>query len=348
MGLVDRVVPPSRSEDLKRHILAAQRAILEAGLTSVHDAGVSRDVAQAYRELDRAGQLRLRVYGMASPPAGHEVEFVSRPPARGDPGARFELRAIKLFMDGAMGSRGALLFQPYHDDPTNRGLMLIDPKVLETTVTTALQNGWQVATHAIGDRGNALVIDAYETALKSVPQAQDARLRIEHAQVVRKEDVQRVAALGIIASMQPSHASSDMRWAGARLGPGRVEGAYAWRWFIDAKVPMAFGSDFPVEIVDPFWGLYAAITRQDDRGNPTGGWHPDQRLTLDESLRGFTAGAARAAFAEDRLGMLRPGFRADLTVVDRDLFEVSPAEVRHARVNMTIVDGQIVYDRRQP
>lgn len=139
-----------------------------------------------------------------------------------------------------------------------------------------------------------------------------------------------------------------MRWADARLGPGRVDGAYAWRWFIDAKVPMAFGSDFPVEIVSPFWGLYAAITRQDDRGTPPGGWHPDQILTLDEAFRGFTAGAARAAFAEERLGILRPGFRTDLTVVDRDLYKSSPKDVLQARVNLTIIDGEIVYERKAP
>ena len=189
-----------------------------------------------------------------------------------------------------MGSRGACSFEPYHDDPTNTGLLLIDPKVLEATATAALHHGWQVATHAIGDRGNALVLDAYAAARKAVPQARDPRLRIEHAQVVRKEDVARFAALGVIASMQPSHASDDMRWADARLGPERVDGAYAWRWFLDAGVPLAFGSDFPVEIVNPFWGLYAAITRQDDQGNPPGGWHPDQILTLDEALRGFTSG----------------------------------------------------------
>src|SRR5262249_18557995 len=153
-----------------------------------------------------------------------------------------------------------------------------------------------------------------------VPGAADPRLRIEHAQVVRKEDVARFARLGVIASMQPSHASDDMRWADARLGPGRVEGAYAWRWFLDARVPLAFGSDFPVEGGDPLGGLYAALTRQDAEGRPEGGWHPDQRMTLDETLRAFTAGAAFAAFAEGRLGALKPGMRADITIFDRDLF----------------------------
>jgi predicted amidohydrolase YtcJ len=202
-----------------------------------------------------------------------------------------------------------------------------------------------VCTHAIGDKGNALVLDAYGSARKAVPQARDPRLRIEHAQVVRKQDVKRFAELGVIASMQPSHASDDMRWADARLGPGRVDGAYAWRWFIDAKVRLAYGSDFPVEIVNPFWGIYAGITRQDQQGKPPGGWHPDQVLTLEEALRGFTAGAAYAAFAEDRLGVLKPGFRADVTVVDQDLFEVKPRELLASRVMATIVEGQVAFER---
>jgi predicted amidohydrolase YtcJ len=221
-------------------------------------------------------------------------------------------------------------------------LQLIDPKRLEQCTTEALKHGWQICTHAIGDKGNALVLDAYAAALEAVPEAKDPRLRIEHAQVVRKEDVARFKALGVIASMQPSHASDDMRWAGDRLGPKRVAGAYAWRWFLDAGVPLAFGSDFPVEIVNPFYGIYAGITRQDEKGLPAGGWLPGQKLTLEETLRGFTAGSAYAAFEESRLGVLKVGMKADLTVVDRDLFKVSPAEILKTRVVMTVVDGEIV------
>ncbi len=340
MGLVGRAVPAPTKLDVRRRLLAAQELALRAGLTGVHDAGISRRTADVYRELDREGKLVIRVYGMASPPEGGEVQFVGRSPQAGPDGSRFELRAIKLFIDGAMGSRGGLLFRPYHDDPSNSGLLLIDPKVLEATTTEALRHGWQVATHAIGDKGNALVLDAYAAARKAVPQARDPRLRIEHAQVVRKEDVARFAELGIIASMQPSHSSSDMRWADARLGPGRVDGAYAWRWFADAGVALAYGSDFPVEIVNPFWGIYAAITRQDPEGLPEAGWHPEQRLTVEEALRGFTAGSARAAFAEDRLGILKVGYRADLTILDRDPFRARPKEILATKVLMTIVDGQ--------
>ncbi len=348
MRLVSSVVPPASAADLKRRILAAQEQILTAGLTGVHDAGISPAEAEVYRDLDSSGQLRLRVYAMAALPEGREVQLVSQPPRQDAPGGRFTLRTIKVFIDGAMGSRGALLFEPYHDDPANRGLLLIDPKLLEAVTEAALRHGWQVATHAIGDRGNALVLDAYAAALKAVPEVREPRLRIEHAQVVRKDDVRRFAKLGIIASMQPSHASDDMRWADARLGAGRVDGAYAGRWFFDEQVPLAFGSDFPVEMVNPFWGLYAAITRQDAEGKPTGGWHPEQELSLDEALRAFTSGAARASFSENLVGILSPGLRADLTIVDRDLFQVSPRALLDAKIVMTIIEGQVVYRSSPP
>ncbi|MDR3621885.1 MAG: amidohydrolase [Paludisphaera borealis] len=348
MSLIGRVVPPPSPADVERRILAAQKKIVAQGLTGVHDAGVSAREADVFRRLDRSGRLALRVYAMAMPPAGEEVKTVSRPPVKEPEGSRFEMRAIKLFIDGAMGSRGALLFEPYHDDPGNKGLLLIDPQVLEATTVAALRNGWQVATHAIGDRANALVLDAYAAALKAVPQAVNPRLRIEHAQVVRKQDVGRFASLGVIASMQPSHASDDMRWADARLGPGRVDGAYAWRWFLDAKVPLAFGSDFPVEVVSPFWGLYAAMTRQDADGRPKDGWHPDQRLSLDEALRAFTAGAAYGAFAEDRRGVLKPGMHADITIFDRDLFREPPSRVLAGQVLYTIINGSVVFDAKRP
>jgi predicted amidohydrolase YtcJ len=345
MSLIGRAVPAATKDDVKRRLLAAQKVVLQSGLTSVHDAGISRQTAEAYRELDRERQLGVRIYGMASVPSGGAVAFLSQRPTESAPTARFELRAIKLFIDGAMGSRGALLFEPYHDDRGNSGLLLIDPKVLEATTIAALEHGWQVCTHAIGDKGNALVLDAYAAARRVVPGNRDPRLRIEHAQTVRHDDVRRFAELGVIASMQTSHASDDMRWADARLGPVRVRGAYAWRWFVAAGVTLANGSDFPVEVVNPFWGIYAGVTRQDAQGNPAGGWHSEQVLSLEETLRAFTAGSAFAAFAENRLGTLKPGFRADLTIVDRDLFQAQPKELLATQVVMTIVDGTVVYER---
>lgn len=214
MGLIDSAIPGGSRVNIARRILAGQEIVFKAGLTGIHDASVSpRAVAEVYRALDREGKLKLRVYAMASPPSGHEVEFVSRPPEPSKPGDRFTMRAIKLFADGAMGSRGALLFEPYADDPATKGLFLIDPKLLESITTEALRHGWQVCTHAIGDRGNALVLDAYEAARREVPEASDPRLRIEHAQHVRRSDVRRFASTGTIASMQPSHCSDEIRWA---------------------------------------------------------------------------------------------------------------------------------------
>lgn len=344
MDLVSRAIPHPTRAEITRRVLEARKVVLRNGLTGVHDAGLSPLEIDVYRDLDHSGKLTLRVHGMATLPEGREVAFVSKPPPPNRPDGRFTLRAVKIFMDGAMGSRGGLLFEPYSDDPANKGLLLFDPQTLEAVTTAALKSGWQVCTHAIGDRANALVLDAYAAALKAVPSARDPRLRIEHAQVVRKADVARFKALGVIASMQPSHSSDDMRWADARLGPGRVDGAYAWRWFLDASVPLAFGSDFPVEIVSPFWGIYAALTRQDANGQPEGGWHPDQRLSLEETLRAYTAGSAFAAFAEDKLGVLREGLRADLTVIDRDLFKASPKEVLEAKVILTVIDGDVVFD----
>jgi predicted amidohydrolase YtcJ len=342
--LITRIIPGPAQADTIRRLLAGQALALAAGLTGIHDAGVSRRDEAAYRALDREGRLKLRVYGMALP--GDDVEdYVKRSPLPAKPAARFELRAIKLFIDGAMGSRGALLFEPYSDDAGNRGLLLIEPEVLERTTVAALRHGWQVCTHAIGDRGNALVLDAYATARAAVPEARDPRLRIEHAQVVRPADVARFASLGVIASMQPSHAIDDMRWAEARVGADRARGAYAWRWLVDAGVAMAFGSDAPVAVVNPLYGLYAALTRQDEKGSPAGGWLPDQRLRLDEALRAHTAGSAHAAFAEQSRGVLKPGMRADVTVVDRDLFAVEPRDLLEARVLMTVIDGEVVYER---
>jgi predicted amidohydrolase YtcJ len=349
MALIHSAMPGGSKANIARRILAAQSIILRAGLTGIHDAGVDPDAeAEAYRGLDRDGKLRLRVYAMARVGSGREVDFVSQAPPRTRPGDRFSMRAIKLFVDGAMGSRGALLFEPYADDPGHKGLLLIDPKVLEATATEALRHGWQVCTHAIGDRGNALVLDAYEKARRAVPESRDPRFRIEHAQHVRKEDVARFAGSGTIASMQPSHCSDEIRWADARLGPGRSQGAYAWRWFADARVTLTFGSDFPVAIVDPLYGLYAAVTRRQPDGQPPGGWHPDQRLTLDEALRAFTIGPAFASFSEGRLGMLKVGYRADITVVDCDLFQVPPDDLLKVKVRMTIVEGEPVYESGGP
>lgn len=217
-----------------------------------------------------------------------------------------------------------------------------DGEELHAIVRSALRKGWQVATHAIGDAANRTVLDSYARALAEI-EVVDPRLRIEHCQLVHPDDVRRFAELGVVASMQPTHATSDMAWVPERIGPARLPRAYAWRRFLDAGVPLAFGSDFPVELVDITHGLYAAVTRQDAEGNPSGGWLPEQRLDLHEALAAFTSGAAHASHREAHLGRLAPGARADLTCFAEAIEQLSPSALRVAKIRGTIVDGEPVY-----
>ena len=252
-----------------------------------------------------------------------------------------------MYADGALGSRGAALLADYSDDPGNRGLLVTPPGKMEEIALACARAGWQLWTHAIGDRGNRLVLDAYEKAF-AVAKPKDPRFRIEHAQVVALDDIPRFAKLGVIASMQPTHATSDMVWAEARVGPERIRGAYAWRRFLAAGVRLAGGSDFPVERESPLLGVYAAVTRQDLEGKPPGGWYPDQRLTRREALRLFTEDAAYAEFAESRRGRIAAGFDADLTVLDRDIVSdaLSAAEIPKAKILATVVGGEVVFRGR--
>jgi predicted amidohydrolase YtcJ len=253
------------------------------------------------------------------------------------------MRGVKLYADGALGSRGARLYAPYSDDPKNQGLWRTDPAMLNKSVEAAVAGGWGVAIHAIGDAGVGAVIDAFAAAEAAHPG--DHRLRIEHTQVIAAKDVPRMAAAHAIASMQPTHATSDMPWAEARLGPERVKGAYAWRTMLEQHIPLAAGSDFPVEQVSPILGLYAAVTRQDAKGMPAGGWYPAQRMTLDEAVEAFTRGAAYAEFTEDARGVLAVGRRADVTVFSGKL--APDKSLLDLKIDYTIVDGEIAYDREQ-
>ncbi len=338
MALIDERMPEPAPDAIRRRILRAAETASQAGLTGVHEMGISEPVVKVYRELAAAGKLPLRVYAYLD--ASHVPELPTRRPDATDPLALFTLRGVKLFADGALGSRGALLLAPYSDDPKNVGLVVTSKEALAAAAKAAAQGGWQMAVHAIGDRANRNVLDAIAEAHVS-PQA---RFRIEHAQIVAPEDAPRFAALGVAASMQPTHATSDMPWAEARVGKDRIRGAYAWRTMLDAHAHVVAGSDFPVEQVSPLLGLYAFVTRQDGDGKPAGGWMPEQKLTLDEALRAFTVEPAWAAFAENDRGRVATGFVADLTVYDRLL----PADRRllDTKIDMTIVGGKIVYERR--
>jgi predicted amidohydrolase YtcJ len=255
------------------------------------------------------------------------------------------LAGVKVYVDGALGSRGAALHEDYADRPGHRGLLQNDPEHFASLTSRALAEGLQVASHAIGDRGNAIILDAYAKALAMHPSSQ-ARLRVEHAQIVDPADIPRFAELGVIASMQPTHATSDMPWVPARLGPARLAGAYAWRRMLDAGASIAFGSDAPVESIDPRLGLYAAVTRMDAAGAPPGGWLPDQRLTLREAVGAFTRGAAFAAHREAHLGGLAPGMQADLTVFAVDLDALDTKAIATAPLRATIIAGEVVWEAK--
>ena len=338
MDLIEDHMPAPTPEQRKARVLAAANAIAANGLTEMHDAGIDGATIAAVKELIDEKRFPIRVYGMLGDnDALLRTWFASGPLV--DYGGRLTVRAVKLYADGALGSRGAALLEPYSDDPGNSGLMLAKPEHLEDVAKRGRAAGFQINTHAIGDRGVRNVIDAYANA----GVVASDRFRVEHLQVIAPADVPRLVERGIIASMQPTHATSDMYWAEARLGPERVQGAYAWRTVLDAGGRLALGSDFPVEDVNPFFGIFAAVTRQDQQQWPAGGWSPSQRLTLAEALRGFTKDAAYAAFEEQSRGTIEPGKLADLTIVEGDLFAMP--ELYKAKVKYTIVDGEVVYGK---
>ena len=343
-GLVSRHIPPPDAHAMRAAVIKAQRLCLENGLISVHDAGVSNEVVEVYEELIASGDFQLRVYVMLS--AGDRdglQQWLARGPMTNAENPRLTVRSIKAMADGALGSRGAAMLAPYSDDPENTGLLITDYAALKELTQTALHQGFQVCTHAIGDRANRIVLDAYNAAMTAVPAATDPRLRIEHAQIVSLEDIPRFAKLGVIPSMQSTHATSDMPWAEERVGPERIRGAYAWRKFLDAGCRIANGSDFPVENVNPLWGFYASITRQDHGDNPAGGWRPEERMTREEALRSFTIDAAYAAFQENMLGSLEPGKLADFVVLSEDIMTVPSEKILETRVLRTIIAGKTVY-----
>ncbi|MBI4509745.1 MAG: amidohydrolase, partial [Deltaproteobacteria bacterium] len=342
IDLIEGKIPRPTPVAIERQVLMAADVAVAAGLTGVHEMGIDDDVAAVYRSLAGQERLKLRVYGLLA--GEDQINSLSTRELLVDPDgtAMFVLRAAKLFADGALGSRGAALFEPYSDDPSNRGLILLGEEELRQAALTAAMNGWQLAVHAIGDRANRTVLDAIEAA-RSATGNQDLRFRVEHAQVVAPQDIERFARAGAIASMQPTHATSDMPWAEKRLGPTRIKGAYAWRSIMSAGARLVGGSDFPVEEVSPLLGIFAAVSRQDTEGNPPGGFLPEQRLTLEEAIRIFTVDAAWASFAERTRGLIAPGYVADLTIFDREL--MPDRSLLDTHVERTIVGGKTVFRR---
>jgi predicted amidohydrolase YtcJ len=344
-GLVNSIIPPLSPADREQRLLRSMQECARLGLTMVHDAGIGPEDWDAYQALLARGTFPIRIHAMAAARTTLLDSVLASGPRNGD---KLSLRAIKVVSDGALGSRGALLTDPYSDDPHTRGLSTFPLERLREIGTQALAKGLQVRVHAIGDSANHGTLDAFEAAFAGAPHP-EARWAIEHAQIVQPRDVPRFARLGIVASMQPTHATSDGPWAETRLGPERVKWGYTWRTFLNAGVPVVSGSDFPVESANPMLGLYAAITRRDLDGKlPAGGWFPEQRLTPDEALKSFTIDGAWLAFREQDLGSIEPGKLADFVVLDHDVVRGPAADIPRTTVLMTFIGGEKVFEAKSP
>jgi len=337
-----KVPEPSRAVR-KRRLAKGLAAAAAVGLTSVHDAGVTVDTIPLYKELLAEDALPVRVHVMLRGPGEFLEKGGSLVPEHGLGDGRLNIRAIKVVADGALGSRGAWLLEPYADEPGARGLNTVDAAAYERLLGEAVRRGFQVATHAIGDAANRFVLDAYERAFVGRDGAA-LRFRVEHAQLLAPSDVPRFKRLGVLPSMQPTHCTSDMYWAADRVGPERVKGAYLWKTFLDQGVRVPAGSDAPVERIDVMPGLQAAVTRQDAKGWPPGGWQPQERVSLEQALRMFTQDAAFAAFDEKDRGAIAIGMRADLTVLGADLEKIVPSALGTVAVRLTIVGGRVVHE----
>lgn len=350
-SLITRAIPAATRADKRKAILAAIAEANRWGLTGVHDAGEDAETVSVFEELARGGNYNLRNYVMLSDPGEPGSPAAQRNPyiQRGPQSALYDghlwIRAIKLYADGALGSRGAALLAPYSDEPSNSGLLVSRPEHIRAWADLALRRGWQVNVHAIGDRGNRIVLDAFDSALRKLPKA-DHRFRIEHAQVLSPTDIPRFARLGVIPSMQATHQTSDMRWAQDRVGPQRIRGAYAWRSLLNTGVIVPNGTDFPVEEVNPLLTFHAAVTRQDPTNWPAGGWFPEQKMTREEALQSMTIWAAYAGFQESLLGSLTPGKYADFVILDRDIMKVPDTQILGTRVTSTWIGGKRVYEAK--
>ena len=341
--LVGKVIPQPLAKDRDAALLKAQAMLLAFGITATCDMGSTLDDWMTYRRMGDTGALRVRIvsYGMGVDTA---IQIGGTGPTPWLYNDRLRLVGVKLYDDGALGSRGAWLKAPYSDAPGQSGAGFMTDDVLRNRMSRAAMDGYQVAVHAIGDKANAQVLGAIEDMAETYKG--DRRWRIEHAQVVDVVDLPRFGRNGIVASMQPTHATSDRTMAEARLGSARLAGAYAWNTMLKNGAVLAFGSDYPVESADPFAGWAAAFTRQDANGEPFGGWRPEERVTREQAWKAFTVDAAYAGFAEDKYGRLAPGQRADFIIVDRDPTLASPTDLRATKVEETWVGGEKMFERK--
>lgn len=346
--LVAAKIPAITDAQLEEQILLADAEARELGLTMVHDAGTTPRTVAAYKRLIDAGKLKTRLYVMLRGPLSMlEPEF-KKGPLINYGGHRLSVRAIKIGADGALGSRGAALLEPYSDEPGTTGLMTMSPEEIYAQTLAASRAGFQTCIHAIGDRANRIVMDTFERVQAEVNGARNLRMRNEHAQILDASEIPRFAALNVIASMQATHATSDMPWVPERIGAARTdEGAYVWQRLLKSGVVLANGSDFPVEEPNPMLGFYAAVTRQSPDGKPEGGWMPDERLSREEMLKSFTWSPAYAAHAENDLGSLEVGKLADMVLLDNDVMTIEPKEILTTRPLITIIGGEVVYERQR-
>ncbi len=342
-ALVERKVPAPRPEDRDLALAKAQDLLLARGVTAVADMGTTIEDWQAYRRAGDTGTLRIRIMAYAG--GTEAMELIGGPgPTPWLYDDRLRLNGVKLYADGALGSRGASLKAPYADAPLTRGLRITADTALKNMMSRAALDRFQVAVHAIGDEANAAVLNAVEDLAQTYKG--DRRWRIEHAQVIDPVDIPRLGKLGVIASMQPVHQTSDRTMAEARLGPARLAGAYAWKSVQASGAKLVFGSDAPVELPDPFAGLAAAVTRQGPDGQPFGGWQPQERVTREEALAAYTVNGAYAGFAEGRFGRLVRGERADFLLVDRDPLLTAPSELRETKVLQAWVNGRLAWEAK--
>lgn len=339
MDIVSRAIPEITEAQTIDYIETALAALAAEGLTSVHDAGISPEEVAAFKKIAEKGDLDVRVYGMLAVTSRGYEELIKKGPEPSLFDDRLSIRSIKIQIDGALGSRGAALDLPYTDRPDSYGLLLHTPEQTEAMTEFAMENGFQVNTHAIGDKGNRLLLNIFA----KYPQYKELRNRVEHAQIVHPADIPRFKALDVIPSMQATHATSDKNMAIFRVGKERLEGAYAWRKFLQQGSRIANGSDFPVEPANPFFGLHASVTRQDRNNEPEGGWRPDQKMTREEALRSFTLDAAYAGHQEKVIGSLESGKWADFIIIDQDYFEVPEQDIWKIKVLATYQAGQAVF-----
>ncbi len=349
-GLVSRHIPGTTPADAERAIELGVKRNVELGWTQIQDAGGGYQEIDLYRKLYGAGKIKLRIYKAVHGPGPSSARLLAEGPTIGSFDNRFTLRTIKVVSDGALGSRGAALLAPYSDAPDTSGFLTVKPEELGPMLQTALKQGIQVETHAIGDRANRFTLDEYEKVFKTVPSEQrkiaEPRWRIEHAQIVDPSDIPRFAKLGVIPSMQPSHAIGDLHFAPSRVGIPRLAGAYVWQTFIKSGVVVAGGSDAPVERGEPMIEFYAAVARKDQKGFSGEGWHTEEAATRDQALKMFTIWPAFAAFEEKLRGSIEVGKLADFTVLSADIMKIPETEILKTHCVMTVIGGEIVYEAK--